>query len=389
MGRDKRDVKTMARDVIFKKIHSSKLIYNTSWEDPAIDRELLRLNTDSKVVMITGAGCNVLNYLLDSPREIHAIDLNPRQNALLHLKMAAIKRLEYEDFFQMFGKGCHGEVGKLFSHIKYSMPEFARKYWEKKLHYFEKGRLFKSFYYRGTAGNVALLVRHYLNTRKDLRNRILSMFECATLEEQREIFELMFPEFWGGFIKKLAGSPTVMAMLGVPRPQIRMMKDAHPGGAEAYVEEKIRHVFGELSLKDNYFWKVYLRGEYNRRCCPDYLKEENFYRLRERLERIYTYNNSVSEFLYSNPGEYTHFVLLDHQDWLAVHDLKALDEEWVLLVHNSAERAKVLMRSASSSVDFIPAMVKPCLKEFPELTGPLHKLDRVGTYGCTFFAEVV
>jgi len=38
---------------------------------------------------LTSAGCNVLEYLLDSPAEIHAVDVNPRQNALLHLQGGA------------------------------------------------------------------------------------------------------------------------------------------------------------------------------------------------------------------------------------------------------------------------------------------------------------
>ena len=32
--------------------------------------------------MITSGGCNALDYLLDEPRRIYAVDMNPRQNAL-------------------------------------------------------------------------------------------------------------------------------------------------------------------------------------------------------------------------------------------------------------------------------------------------------------------
>ena len=38
--------------------------------------------------MLTSAGCNALDYLLDGPAEIHAVDVNFRQNALLELKAA-------------------------------------------------------------------------------------------------------------------------------------------------------------------------------------------------------------------------------------------------------------------------------------------------------------
>jgi Protein of unknown function (DUF3419) len=83
---------------LFKNIHANNLIYNTCWEDPRCDRALLELDAQSRVVMITSAGCNALDYALDRPAEIHCVDMNLRQNALLNLKIAAI--------FYSDGVGC-------------------------------------------------------------------------------------------------------------------------------------------------------------------------------------------------------------------------------------------------------------------------------------------
>ena len=52
------------RDQFFKQIHTSNLVYNTCWEDPRCDRQLLQINEESKLCMITSAGCNALDYLL-------------------------------------------------------------------------------------------------------------------------------------------------------------------------------------------------------------------------------------------------------------------------------------------------------------------------------------
>ena len=78
-------------DLVFHHVHGGQLIYNACWEDPRIDRQLLGLTSASRVVMITSAGCNALDYLLDDPAEIHAVDVNPRQNAVLELKLALRK----------------------------------------------------------------------------------------------------------------------------------------------------------------------------------------------------------------------------------------------------------------------------------------------------------
>ncbi len=90
---------------VFKLVHGHNLVYNTCWEDPRLDRQALKLTADDTVLVITSAGCNALDYALAGPKQVVAVDMNPRQNALLDLKLAGIRNLQYEDFFAMFGDG--------------------------------------------------------------------------------------------------------------------------------------------------------------------------------------------------------------------------------------------------------------------------------------------
>ncbi len=389
MPKKTKSIRKLAHDFVFNRIHRSQLIYNTCWEDPAIDRKLMRLNPESRVVMITSAGCNALDYLLDDPGEIHCIDVNPRQNALLHLKMAAIKRLSFEDFFLLFGCGCHAKIERIFSAVKYDMPDFARHYWEGKLYYFTPTRLKRSFYYHGAAGSVAMTIRLLLGCRRSLRSQVYDLLDSSSLEEQKAIYAGFAPEFWTGFVRLLVKSPLTMALLGVPRSQIQLIETAYPGGLGAYVQDKIAHVFTEVPMADNYFWRVYLRGEYSSRCCPEYLKERNFNLLKHRLDRISVHTTTVSGFLEESSGKYSDFVLLDHQDWLAAHDRPGLDQEWRRILDRSREHARILMRSASDRFDFIPQPVASRLKPDAETAPKLHNQDRVGTYAGLLFAEVV
>ena len=48
----------------FSKVHQSNLVYNTCWEDPRLDREALALSEDDRIMVITSAGCNALDYAL-------------------------------------------------------------------------------------------------------------------------------------------------------------------------------------------------------------------------------------------------------------------------------------------------------------------------------------
>jgi S-adenosylmethionine-diacylglycerol 3-amino-3-carboxypropyl transferase len=142
-------------------------------------------------------------------------------------------------------------------------------------------------------------------------------------------------------------------------------------------------------IRDNYFWRVYLTGSYTQTCCPNYLRKEYFSLLQAIIGKVYTYDYTIIEFLKRNPGTYTHFVLLDHQDWLAWHDSQALREEWQLLLDNSRPGSKILMRSALADISFLPEVAKSSLRFFPEKSNDLHKQDRVGTYGSLHLAEIL
>jgi S-adenosylmethionine-diacylglycerol 3-amino-3-carboxypropyl transferase len=376
------------QDLIFRQIHGNRLIYNACWEDPRLDRLLLELDDTSQVVMITSAGCNALDYLLDSPAEIHSIDVNPRQNALLQLKLALIRWGDYQDLFAMFGLGVHRTYKKLYRSIRPELPTYARAFWDDKIYYFNSKKLKKSFYYHATSGDIAWLIQQYLRAHRSLRDHLRDLIEANSLAEQQAIYERIEPKLWNDFSRWLVKHPLVMAMLGVPRAQMQIVDMHHPDGVAGHVRDNLKRVATQVFIGDNYFWRVYITGCYTHTCCPNYLKEDHFAQLRANLDRIQTYNCTLTDFLERHPGPYTHFILLDHQDWLATYKPEALQEEWRLILQRSRPGSKILMRTAGLDVDYLPSNARTSLRFFPEKTQALHPQDRVGTYGSMHLAEV-
>ncbi len=68
-----------------------RLLYGACWEDLDVARAALRVPRDGMVVAIAAAGDNAIGLLLDEPRRVLAIDLNPAQVALAELKLAALR----------------------------------------------------------------------------------------------------------------------------------------------------------------------------------------------------------------------------------------------------------------------------------------------------------
>lgn len=377
-------------DRFFQMVHGNRLIYNACWEDPAIDRKLLALTPQSRIVMITSAGCNALDYLLDGPAQIHAVDTNPRQNALLELKMSLIRRGNHQDFFEMFGKGAHQDYKGVYNSVREKLAGDAELYWDKKIKYFKPDNsIRRSFYYHGTSGWVAWFFRMYVFYIKRKAGRFVhDLLAAETIEQQQEIYQQIDDSIWDGFNRWVVRQPALMSLVGVPRPQIQLIDETYPGGLGCYIRDKLRHVFTTVPIKNNYFWRVYLMGSYHENCCPNYLQPDNFEKLRHNIDKIKTYTCTLTDFLKQNSGLYSHYILLDHQDWMAGHAPDALAEEWELILKNSSPGTKVLFRSAGIDHSFLPQTAKTALRFAPRQTETLHLQDRVGTYGSLHFAEV-
>ncbi len=381
--------KSKLKNWIFSKTHQSKLIYNTCWEDPRCDRMLMDIQGDSKILMITSAGCNALAYLLDAPAEIHCVDMNYRQNALLELKKAGLRALDHEQFFCFFGEGRCQQARFIYqSKLRSLLREDARKYWDKHIKYFNGKGLRKSFYYRGTSGLLAYSVTNLMKLKKQMRSNLEYLFNAVSLEEQKRYFSALENTVFNRFVRMLLNNHYTMTLAGVPVNQQNLINETYEGGTMEYIQESFKKIFTTLDISENYFYQVYVKGAYTPDCCPEYLKAYNFDQLKSTIGTIQTYTSTISDHLKNNPGTYSHFVLLDHQDWLAANHPEALKEEWSLILKNSKPGTKILLRSAAKEIDFFPDFVKEQVYFDEQRTNEVHDLDRVGTYASVYLGIV-
>lgn len=377
------------RDWVFRQVHTKNLVYNTCWEDPRCDRQLLQLNQDSEVVMITSAGCNALDYLLDNPKKINCIDMNPRQNALLELKRSSFQNASYAEHWAMFGDGVMPEFDTFYQEkLRSTLPDFAKEYWDDNWKYFNGKGIRKSFYHFSTSGTLAWIFNKYLKTRKKLYRQIKHIFEVGSLEEQTKIYNRIESKIANKLVEFVVNRNLTMSMVGVPRSQQLLFAKKYERGAMGFIQECLRKVFTQIPTHDNYFYRLYLDGKYTKNCCPSYVEEKNFEVLKDRINQIQTHTCTISAFLKNNPGKYSHYILLDHQDWLAANNIPVLEEEWQLILANSRPGTRILLRSAAHQVDFFPQFVLDAVDFEQELTAKTHGEDRVGTYASVYLAIV-
>ena len=227
-----------------------------------------------------------------------------------------------------------------------------------------------------------------------------SLFSAGSLEEQRAIyFGRVREKFWRPSIRRALRSDFALSLLGVPAAQRDHLERTCGQDIAAFMEDCVETVCTRLPVTDNYFWRLYLFGRYTRDCCPEYLREPNFQRLKDGLaDRIETHTNSLTGFLRQHTRPLSRFVLLDHMDWLSHRHPEALAEEWQASVDRASAGARILWRSGGVSVDFVdPVRVRhqgsstrvgELIRYDRALATDCHRRDRVHTYGSFHIAHL-
>jgi S-adenosylmethionine-diacylglycerol 3-amino-3-carboxypropyl transferase len=386
---------------LFNAVHGRNLVYNTCWEDPALDRVALDFRADDRVLVITSAGCNALDYLLAGAGEVNAVDVNPRQNALLELKVAAARTLSYADFFDLFGNGYSPFAREMYlDAVRARLSPRARHYWDKHIAFFQGKGWRKSFYYRGSSGFFAKLMMVKAGFFQRLRKPIEELLSARTLDEQREIYlSRVRPRLWTRSTRWFLSRHATLSLIGVPWPQRNEITTQYPGGVAHFIRDCVEAVATQIPIADNYFWRVYLQGHYTPDCCPEYLKRDNFDRLRAGLlDRLKIYTCTVTDFLRQTEAGISKFILLDHMDWMSWYYPQALVEEWNAILARARAGARAIFRSAGLKVRYLdPLRVQFRGRETPlgtlltyhrDLAAELHARDRVHTYGSFSIADL-
>lgn len=353
-------------------------IYAFTWEDARVDERILRLGPEDVVLAITSAGDNILSYARQGPARIHAVDLNPTQNHLLELKVAAYTALPYSDFWLLFGKGRHPRFKELLlSKLSPHLSSRAFQYWLANAHVFaEKSR---GLYDTGGSRHAIRVVR-WITALFGCRSGVAELLECKTLNEQRETWRRRVrPALLSRLLCNLVVSQEsfLWAALGVPKNQLAMIEQDHAEAREAaggkggkarssaiwkYMVDTLDPVAEDTHIAgDNPYYYVCLAGQFSERCRPDYLSPQAHAALSREgaLDGLRIHTDELDEVIARMaPGTLTVAVVMDSMDWFEPRE-RAASRQISRLNRALAVGGRVLLRSSA---------LKPWyLKEFEAL----------------------
>lgn len=140
------------------------------------------------MLVISSAGDNALSYAISSqPSRIHCVDLNPCQNHLLELKLAALVSLSHQDIWQLFGLGRHPNFKNLLHDtLSPHLSSHALQFWVQNADNFDfKGKGLYETGYSGWALKLGRWLFRFMGVSEDVKR----MCTVTTISEQIEIYE--------------------------------------------------------------------------------------------------------------------------------------------------------------------------------------------------------
>ena len=374
-------------------VYFDAFVYNQIWEDPRVDIEALEIDGDSRILTISSGGCNAMNYLIEGPRSVTAVDLNKHHIYLLNLKLAAIRHLpSYEKFFAFFGDG-KGENTNT-DYLRYIRPHLDREtrdFWESntlgggvlygdRISFFTNAGLYEH-------SRNGYFLRFFHQMARVFGCKPDEVLKASSLEEQAQLYERFVDPFFDTFVIKTLGKlPVTMFGLGIPPQQYdELKKDVGSGSVIDVYRERTRRLACDYPISENYFaWQAFARkyDTVNRQALPEYLKEENYEALKANADRLFTkVGSATDEIKHSDPGTFNCFVFLDAQDWM---DAEAMTELWSAIVEKAEPGSRVIFRTAGAESPLPANLPSELLSRFryeKESSERLFKEDRASIYG--------
>lgn len=113
----------------FYNVDLARIRYSLVWEDSQTLCNSLDIDSNDHLLIITSAGCNVLNALLKNPATVTAVDLNPVQNKLLLLKKHIILHHEFDVYQSLLGFAGKKAVSHAKQELFETLPPNEKGFW--------------------------------------------------------------------------------------------------------------------------------------------------------------------------------------------------------------------------------------------------------------------
>jgi len=302
---------------------SHRLMYTQVHEDPRLELECLAPAFDGPIAIVSSAGCTALSLLAAGARDVRAVDLNPVQNHLVELKLAALTHLPHDAALRFLG-AWPATADARMTCWRALAPELtppARTYWSAHLADLARGVL--------GAGASERFIHHVAAIARILvhpADRMRRLLACTTIADQRALYTREWNTWrWRLLFRILLGRRALSASHDP-----RMFRHVRDGRFATHFRARFEHTVTTLPVHDNYFLHYALTDRYARHpgALPPYLTALASCALRNAASGLATISAPFTEYLRTlADGTVAGFALSNIGEWLDANGLDALFAE--------------------------------------------------------------
>lgn len=351
--------------------------YSSVNEDSQSELKALCLKPHDVVLCITGSGARPLDLLTVQPRKIIAIDMNPLQNYLLEMKMAAIQQLSYDDYLAFLGVRPSTKRQEIYQALQPYLSEPAKIFWKKQRQDIKKGVLFQGRW-----------ERYYRQLARVLRawrpQKLPQLFTCEDIESQRDFYARHWnTPGWRRFVRWVCQRR--VSQMFFRDPAFYQFVPAAFDIAH-YILQRMDRSFSTHLARRNYFMSLLFFNYFiNEEFLPPHLQRAHFRTLRENLHAVVMVSQSLQAYLDSViPQSLDKFSLSDISSYTSATDYEGI---WRGILWASSPGAMVCARHFLVKRE-LPESIRPHVQRFCELEGALEQSDLSNFYSFTV-AKVV
>lgn len=300
------------RSVVQERPVFSRIVYSQCWEDPVVAADGLRLGPDDDLLCLTSAGDNVMALSLRRPRSIIALDFSAAQNALLELKLAALRKLGWYDYVAFLGaRPAFDRLAVYRDRLRPELRDEVRDYFDG-----QEEQLARGIIHAGRFQRYLSIFRSAILPLIHGRAVVEEMMTIGDRGARDEYYRRVWDNRrWRALFTFFFGR-AVMARLGRD-PAFFKYVDRKDVGATFL--ERARWALVETSPLENHFMQYAVLGRYpDLEHGPVYLRESSFEALRASTENIRIVRSDLESALGTlAPRSLSALYLSDLFEWVA------------------------------------------------------------------------
>ncbi|HEX3594123.1 MAG TPA: DUF3419 family protein [Polyangiaceae bacterium] len=345
--------------------NKESILFSACQEDSRSELTAFGSIRGKRVFAVTAGGGRVLNLLVDNPKSITAVDLNPAQNALLELKIAAVRGLDHGAYLRFLGiRSADDRVAMYERHLRSQLTFGARRFFDGIPRAIAAGILFQGKMERYLrVGAKVLKLGHPFG----LKN----LLDAKNLDEQRVAMARWETPFWKS-VAHLVGNKHVISRLSGD-PGFYRNLPPKPPLHEVLYDRVHRHLKHNL-LRENSFLQLVLHGRYvYEDVLPIYLNANTFEQIKAALTEttIDIQTTTVTDALASSRTGFDAFSISDICSYL---DAEPNHRLFDLVLSSANPGARLCSRSNIFHKPLAPEHAARVLRE-PELEARLSLHD--------------